>query len=108
MAAATTAAATQAAAQTSAVTIQGFSFGPPAIGVSVGTTVTWTNRDGTTHTVTSGTLPGAGNPSGTPDGKFDQMVDGQGGTFTFTFPQAGTVTYFCRFHSNMRASVEVR
>lgn len=101
-------AAAQAAVRTDMVTIEGFSFGPPAAAVAVGTTVTWTNKDGTAHTVTSGTLPGAGSVSGVPDGKFDQMVDGQGGTFTFTFAQAGTVTYFCRFHSNMRGSVEAR
>lgn len=106
--AAATVAATQAAVRTNMVTLEGFSFGPPAIAVAVGTTVTWTNKDGTAHTVTSGTLPGPGNPSGVPDGTFDTIVSGQGGTFTFTFAQAGTVTYFCRFHSNMRGSVETR
>lgn len=106
--AAATAPATQAAVRTNIVTLEGFSFGPPAIAVAVGTTVAWTNKDGTAHTVTSGILPGTGSPSGVPDGKFDKIVDGQGGTFTFTFTQAGTVTYFCRFHSNMRGSVEVR
>ena len=53
-------AATQAPAISAvAVTIQNFAFTPAAITVAAGTTVTWTNKDAATHTVTSN----AGDPA---------------------------------------------
>lgn len=91
--------------RTNVVTLDGFAFDPPAIEITVGTTVMWTNKDGTAHTLTSGTHPGLGLPAGKPDGKFDTIINGAGGTFSFTFAQAGTVTYFCQFHTNMRGTV---
>lgn len=94
-----------AAVRGTAVTLEGFAFAPPVLEVAIGTTVTWSNKDGTAHTLTSGIHPGPGLPAGKPDGKFDQIIDGAGGTFTFTFSQAGTVTYFCQFHTNMRGTV---
>src|SRR6516162_2661379 len=39
------------------VKIDNFSFGPPTLTVSVGTTVAWTNRDDIPHTVTSSDDP---------------------------------------------------
>lgn len=84
----------------SAVSIKGFAFNPAELSVSKGTTVTWTNDDGTTHTVTSG-VPG------TPSGKFDQRLE-SGKTFTFTFADAGTVTFFCNIHQSMRGTVLVK
>ena len=61
-----------------AVTISGFAFAPASLEVAVGTTVTWTNEDGTQHTVTAG------------DGSFDSGALGQGDTFSQTFDTAGT------------------
>lgn len=98
--AATTAPAAGAAATTNAVTIQGFAFSPASIQVGLGTTVIWTNTDGTTHTVSSG-------KPGTKDGKFDQLVNDKA-TFTFTFSQAGVYEYFCSIHTSMTGRVEAK
>lgn len=98
--AAPTAAATQAAAG-NAITVQTFTFKPDALQVPVGTTVTWTNRDSTPHTATSGTADAK-------DGKFRGDLRGGGGTFSFTFAQAGTYAYFCELHGDMKGTVTVR
>lgn len=82
------------------MTIQGFAFSPASIQVGLGTTVTWTNTDGTTHTVSSG-------KPGTKDGKFDQLVNDKA-TFTFTFSQAGVYEYFCSIHTSMTGRVEAK
>ena len=39
--------------KTADVSIQNFAFSPVTITITTGTTVTWTNNDGATHTVTS-------------------------------------------------------
>lgn len=81
------------------VDIQSFKF-PATLEVAKGTKVTWTNKDTTKHTVTSGTRP-------TKDGRFDGQVDG-GASFSFTFTDAGTYQYFCTIHSSMNATVTVK
>ncbi len=88
------------AVSTGAVSIKGFAFNPVQLSVTKGATVTWTNDDSATHTVTSG-VPG------TPSGKFDQRLD-TGKTFTFTFADAGTYEFFCNIHTSMRATVLVK
>jgi plastocyanin len=95
-------AATNAPAAAAAVSIdvQGFKF-PASTDVAKGTKVTWTNRDGTGHTVTSGTPP-------TKDGKFDGPLSGGGGTFSFTFADAGTFAYFCTIHTTMVGTITVK
>lgn len=97
-AAASVPAAAAAAAQTS-IDIQGFTF-PANTDVATGTRVTWTNKDSTKHTVTSGTAPNK-------DGKFDGQVDA-GSTFSFTFTAAGTYQYFCSIHSSMKGTITVK
>lgn len=88
-----------AAAAPVTIDIQGFKF-PSTVDVPKGTKVTWSNKDGTKHTVTSGTPP-------TADGKFDGQVDA-GGTFTFTFSDPGAFPYFCAIHNAMIATITVR
>ena len=79
-----------------AVTIQNFAFGPATVSVPVGTTVTWTNADSATHTVTAD------------DGSFDSSSLASGATFSQTFATAGTFAYHCKIHPNMKATVEVK
>ena len=83
-----------------AIDISGFAFATTALEVTKGTTVTWSNKDGTTHHVTSGTPP-------TGDGKFDGTV-APGATFRFTFNDAGTFKYFCSIHTTMTGTITVK
>jgi len=82
------------------ISIKGFAFNPNQPSLTKGATVTWTNTDGTTHTVTSG-VPG------TPTGKFNQSLDA-GKAFSFTFTETGTYEFFCNIHQTMRGTVTVK
>ncbi len=93
---ATPAAASQAPAGAASVTIAGFAFNPPTITVSVGTTVTWSNQDSATHTVTFS------------DGSTSSGRLAQGGQFQRSFDKAGTFTYACSIHSSMTGTVVVQ
>jgi plastocyanin len=79
-----------------AVTIQNFAFAPATLEVAVGTTVTWTNMDSATHTVTAD------------DGSFDSNNLASSATFTQTFSTAGTFAYHCKIHTSMKATVTVK
>ena len=79
-----------------AVTIQSFAFSPSTITVSVNTTITWTNKDAASHTVTSTT------------GVFDSGLISTNGTYSHTFNTAGTFPYICTVHPNMTATVVVQ
>ena len=69
---------------------------PDSITVSVGDTVTWTNSDSVAHTVTGD------------NGEFDSGTIEPGGQFSFTFETAGTITYHCTIHPNMKGTVIVQ
>jgi plastocyanin len=77
----------------SEVFIQGLAFNPSSITVAANTTVTWTNKDGVSHTVTSNT------------GLFDSGLISTNGTFSFKFTAAGTYPYHCTPHPSMTATV---
>jgi plastocyanin len=79
--------------QNAATLTNGLSFTPPTFTVKAGSTVTWINRDSTTHTVTSTT------------GLFDSGNLGSGDTFKFTFSQPGTYQYYCTIHPNMKGTI---
>jgi plastocyanin len=79
-----------------AVTIASFAFGPASLTVKVGTTVTWTNNDSVTHTVTADAGAFASGP----------LAPGQ--SFQFTFRKAGTYTYHCSIHPTMTATIIVQ
>jgi len=87
-------AAAPAAAAT--VKIGNFNFGPKAIDVPVGATVTWVNEDDAPHTVTAG------------DGSFRSRTLDTGEQFSFTFAKPGEYGYFCSIHPMMTGKVVVR
>jgi plastocyanin len=78
------------------VWMQNMAFNPATITVSVNSTVKWTNKDGTTHTVTS------------TNGLFDSGNISSGGTFSHHFTSAGTFSYKCTIHSNMSGTIIVQ
>ena len=84
------------AARSAAVGIKEFKFAPVALEIRPGTTVTWTNRDEETHTITSTT------------GVFASTGLGNDETFAQTFTRPGTYEYFCALHPKMRATVIVK
>ena len=83
---------------TTEVKIDNFSFGPAAITVGVGSTVTWINRDDIPHTVVSTDDPKA----------FKSKVLDTDEKFSFTFTRAGTFPYFCSIHPKMTGKVIVQ
>ncbi len=68
------------------ISIVGVSFGEKQVTVPVGTTIKWVHSAAVPHTVTSD------------DGLFDSGVLNNGGSFSYTFEEAGTFGYYCRFH----------
>lgn len=79
-----------------AVAIIAGAYEPPQITVDAGSIVTWSNRDGAPHTVTSDE---AGGP-----------LDGNlpvGGTYQKKFETPGTFQYHCEFHNGMAGQVLV-
>ncbi|MFI9383778.1 plastocyanin/azurin family copper-binding protein [Kutzneria sp. NPDC052558] len=81
-----------------AVDIKNYAFTPASITVSPGDTVTWTNEDTAPHTVTVTSGPV----------KFASPTLQQGQTFSYTFTQAGTYSYYCAVHPDMKATVTVQ
>ena len=64
--------------------------------VTVGTEVTWVNRDPTRHTTTSGSRD---NQTGIWDS--DRFAEGE--SFSFTFNQVGVFPYYCTIHRTFMA-----
>ena len=79
--------ATGYAVQSAAVSISNFKFEPKVLRVKAGTTVTWTNTDGT-HTAVS-------------DGEnFSSPTLSKGQTFSHKFTKRGRYPYHCSFHGS--------
>jgi plastocyanin len=79
-----------------AVKIDNFVFGPQALTVPVGATVTWTNSDDIPHTAVS------------TDGVFKSKVMDTDEKFSYTFSKAGTYPYYCSIHPKMTGKVVVQ
>jgi plastocyanin len=80
------------------VKIDNFSFGPIALTIPVGTTVTWTNRDDIPHNTVSND-----------DSKtFKSKVLDTDEKFSFTFNKPGTYPYFCSIHPKMTGKIIVQ
>jgi len=86
----------QPSAANGAVKIDNFAFGPQAITVPIGTTVTWTNNDDIPHTAVS------------TDGVFKSKVMDTDEKFSYTFTNAGTYPYYCTIHPKMTGQVVVK
>ncbi len=83
-----------AAAGGAEIVISGFAFSED-LTVPVGTTVVVRNDDSAPHTFTAD------------DGSFDSgSIDG-GGTFEFTFTEAGTFAFHCNMHPAMTGTITV-
>jgi plastocyanin len=78
------------------VVIKNFAYNPASMTIEAGDTVTWTNDDGVTHTVTAD------------NGEFDSGDLAPGKTFSFTFATAGTYPYHCSIHASMHGTVVVQ
>ncbi len=77
------------------VTIEGFAYHSADLTIPLGTTVTWTNKDGAPHTTTSD------------DGLWDSGGLSQGASFSHTFDQAGTFNYHCSIHTSIKGTITV-
>lgn len=78
------------------LSISAFAYHTPSVTVNVGDSVTWTNQDSMAHTVTAD------------DGAFGSGSIAAGGTFSHTFTKAGTYSYHCTLHPQMKGVVIVR
>ncbi len=85
-----------AAPQNTAADISDFLFTPNPITLQRGTSVIWTNRDGTQHTVTAD------------DNKFKSKNLNTGDMFAQTLDAPGTYTYHCSIHPFMKGTIVVR
>jgi len=85
-----------ASAANAVVKIDNFTFGPQALTVLVGTTVTWTNSDDIPHTSVS------------TEGVFKSKVLDTDEKFSYTFTKAGTYPYYCTIHPKMTGTIVVQ
>jgi plastocyanin len=77
------------------ITIKDFAFSPAAVTVKAGTTVQWANAGPSAHTTTSDAGVWGSSLLSPPGGAGGGSA---GGTFSFTFTQAGTFPYHCSNH----------
>lgn len=87
-----TSASTSTGASKGSVAVNGHSFDPPEVHIKAGEAVKWTWVAGS-HNVVSGAAC-------TPDGKFTSgsSTVGPGSTFSHTFDEPGTYSYYCDPH----------
>jgi len=71
-------------------------YSPSPLTVSVGTTVTWTNNDTTTHNSTGD------------NGSFSTGSIGPGSSASFRFQSAGSFVYHCTIHPGMVGTITVQ
>lgn len=80
------------------IEIREFSFTPAEVTVTVGSTITWVNRDDTPHLVAD---------ADTPRRMKSPPLD-TGESFSFVARTAGVIRYFCSLHPHMQGTVVVR
>jgi plastocyanin len=77
------------------VTMGDLFFSPASVTVAVGDTVTWHNTGQAPHNATAD------------DGSFKTPTINNGGSASHTFSQAGTFSYICTIHPQMKGTVRV-
>lgn len=77
------------------VEVVDFTFSPDTVTVPAGSSLTFTNSDGTTHTATA------------LDGEFDTGDIAGGSTASVTLDEAGEIDYRCEIHQSMTGTVVV-
>ena len=92
-------ASSDAPAADGAVQIADFAFDPVDVTVPAGTAITWTNTDGSPHSIQD-------------DSGMDLFPESDdletSDTFSFTYAEPGTYAYICGIHNYMRGSVTVQ
>jgi len=84
-----------AALETPLIEIQKFAFAPKEVTVAPGTTIAWTNRDETPHTISA------------QDHHFVSKAMDTGDRYEYTFTDEGDFSYFCTLHPFMTGIVHV-
>ncbi|HET7208983.1 MAG TPA: metallophosphoesterase [Terriglobales bacterium] len=87
---------TTASGASAQANIDNFAFAPKELAVKAGTTVEWTNKDDTPHTVTSD------------DDAFSSPVMDTDQSFHYTFQKSGRFPYHCKLHPTMTGVVAVQ
>ncbi|WP_163511627.1 cupredoxin domain-containing protein [Fodinicola acaciae] len=89
---------TPAAAATHSVSMRQYAYAPAALTITAGDTIRWTNYDTAQHdvTITNGPV------------SFHGPLIGKGQSWTYTFGTAGTYSYVCSIHPDMKARIVVR
>ena len=85
---------TAATAKLIHIDIEKIVFTPKSVTAEVGDTIEWTNHDVVAHTATA-------------DDKSSEVMLAPRSTGSFVVESVGQIPYFCRFHPNMRAEINV-
>lgn len=94
---ATLAGVAPAAATTHHVTIASYAYSPNPLNIAAGDSVTWTNTDSVGHDITV-----TGGPA-----SFQSPLLSKGQSWSYTFTTAGSYSYICSVHPDMKATVVV-
>jgi plastocyanin len=78
------------------VRLQNIAFSPTSISAKVGQEIEWENYDTVAHNVVA-----------TSGASFKSATLNKGDKFTFKPTKAGTISYVCTFHPNMKAQISV-
>ncbi|WP_024515879.1 cupredoxin domain-containing protein [Bradyrhizobium sp. Tv2a-2] len=88
------AAGASARAATIQISMENLEVAPAVTSARVGDTIEWTNKDVLLHSATAR------------NGDFDVTLPPKK-TASFVLKKAGTVDYYCRYHPNMKATINV-
>jgi plastocyanin len=76
------------------ITMENLVIAPAVASAKVGDTIEWINKDVLLHTATAR------------NGDFDVTLPAKK-TVSFVVKKAGSIDYYCRYHPNMKATLEV-